>query len=121
MWSRKKSQPMPGKFSNSATHGVESQETPEFDAPVEVAEGNVHRDEDNISWVTEEVAPEFDSLAEHKGPCCQCNQERLPLLSRPLLSRFVPRVEDEAIVRECPSGDGRLEDRIRAPWLGPEL
>jgi hypothetical protein len=88
---------------------------------VEVAEGNVHGDEDNIGWVAEEVAPKFDSLAKHKGPCCQCNQKRLPLFGRPLLSRLVPRVEDEEIVGECPRGDGSLEDRVCAPWLGPVL
>jgi hypothetical protein len=41
----------------SATHGVESQETPELDASVEVAKGDVHGDEDNIGRVAEEVAP----------------------------------------------------------------
>ena len=86
---------------------------------MEVAEGNVHGDEDNIGWVAEEVAPKFDSLAKHKGPCGQCNHERLPLVCRPLLSCLKPRVEDEEIVGECPCGDGRLEDRIGAPWLGP--
>ena len=103
----------------SGTYSVESQKTPELDASVEVAEGNVHGDEDNIGWVAEEVAPQFDSLAKHKGPYCQRNQERLPLIRRPLLSRLKPRVEDEEIVGECPCGNGRLEDGICAPWLGP--
>lgn len=109
------------KFNNLATHGVESQETPELNASVEVAEGNVQGDEDNIGWVAEEVAPKFDSLAKHKGPCCQCNHDRLPLVGRPLLSRLVPRVEDKQIVGKCPCGHGRLEDRVCAPWLGPVL
>ena len=88
---------------------------------MEVAEGNVNGDEDNIGWVAEEVAPKFDSLAKHKGPCRQCDHERLPVIGRPLLSCFEPRVEDEKIVWESPCGHRRLEDGIRAPWLGPIL
>ena len=86
---------------------------------MEVSEGDVDGDEYNVGRVAEEVAPKFDSLAKHKGPCGQCNHERLPLVCRPLLSCLKPRVEDEEIVGECPCGDGRLEDRIGAPWLGP--
>jgi len=88
---------------------------------VEVAEGDVHGNEDDIGWVAEEVTPEFNSLTENKGPCCQCDQKCFLLISRPLLSRFEPRVEDEAIVGEGPCSHCRLKDGISAPWLGPVL
>jgi hypothetical protein len=68
MWSGRTVSKCKETVRNLATYGIESQETPKFDAPVEVAEGNVHGNEDNIRWVAEEVAPEFDSLTENKGP-----------------------------------------------------
>jgi hypothetical protein len=45
------------KSNDFETYGVESEKTPEFDGPVEVAKGNVHGNEDDIGWVAEEVAP----------------------------------------------------------------
>lgn len=94
---------------NACTYSIESQKTPEFDASVEVTKGNVKGYENHIRWVAEEMAPELHSFAENKCPHCQCNEERLSLVGRPLLRCFVPRIEDEEVVRKCPSGDGRLE------------
>jgi hypothetical protein len=109
------------KDNNFSTYGIESQKTPEFDGPVEIAKGNVHGNEDDIGWVAEEVAPKLYSLAENEGPCRQRDQKSLPFIGRPLLGRLVPRVEDKAIVWKRPCGDCRLKDRICAPWLGPVL
>jgi hypothetical protein len=104
------------KDNNFSTYGIESQKTPEFDGPVEIAKGNVHGNEDDIGWVAEEVAPKL-----YEGPCRQRDQKSLPFIGRPLLGRLVPRVEDKAIVWKRPCGDCRLKDRICAPWLGPVL
>lgn len=106
---------------DSITYSVECQKTPEFDTSVEVSEGDVDGDEHNVGWVAEEMAPELDGLAEDEGPQCQGDKERLSLFGWPRLRCFVPRVEDEAVVRECPCGDSRLEYGISAPWLGPAL
>jgi hypothetical protein len=119
MWSVGKVSRSNGNVNNLNTHSIESQETPEFDAAVEVTKGNIHRNEDDIGRVAEEMSPKLDSLAENKGPCCQCDQKRLPLIGWPLLGCLVPRVEDEAVVRECPSGYCCLKDGIGAPRLGP--
>jgi hypothetical protein len=105
----------------SITYSVECQKTPEFDTSVEVPEGDVDGDKHNVGWVAEEVAPKLDSLAEDKSPQCQGDKEGLSLFGWPRLRCFVPRVEDEAVVRECPCGDSRLEYGISAPWLGPAL
>lgn len=88
---------------------------------MEVSEGDVDRDEHNVGWVTEEVAPKLDSFAEDKCPQRQGDEEGLSFFGWPRLRCLVPRVEDEAVVRECPCGDSRLEYGISAPWLGPTL
>ena len=121
MWSDRKVSDCADFNNNFGTYGIESQEAPEFDAPVEISKGDIHRNEDDIGWVAEEVAPKLDSLAEDEGPCCQRDQKRLPLIGLPLLRCLVPRVEDEAIVGQCPCGDCRLKDRVSAPWLSPAL
>lgn len=56
---------------------AEREEPPELNQPMEVPETDVHRYEDNVHGVSEEMPPELDSLAEHESPEEQEDIEQL--------------------------------------------
>ena len=58
-------------------------ETPELDHPVKVPEPYIARNENYIGWIPEEVAPEFDCLAEQKSPGDQKNEQRDTMVVQP--------------------------------------
>lgn len=75
---------------------------------MEVAKGDVDRDEHDIHRVAEEVSPELDRLAEDKCPTKQENEECLSMLLRPVERGLMPGEEDEEIIGQRPCGDSCL-------------
>lgn len=50
------------------TYRVQGEETLKFDDSVIIAESDVEWNVDYVGWITDEMAPKLDSLAEHEGP-----------------------------------------------------
>lgn len=78
---------------------AQGEQSPELDQPMEIAKANVHRNEDDIDRVAEEVPPELDCLTEQEGPAEQKDEERLPLVFCPIEGCVKPSEEDEDVVR----------------------
>lgn len=110
---------MMGVADEIGTYRVECQKTPKLDQAMEVSKCDVDWDEHDIGRVPEKVTPELDGFAENKCPYREADEETVSLVDRPRFGRFVPGVENEAVVGKCPGGDGRLKYRVRAPWLSP--
>lgn len=84
---------------------------------MQVSEHNVERNESDILWISGIVAPQFDSLAEHKCPYQQASEDCLKVMA--FFESLICGGQYDCIPDWRPGGDGGLQNGVGTPWLRP--
>lgn len=99
-----------------STYHIESENRVHLDHAMEIAEENGDGQQENVDWITDVVAQQFNELAD-KHPDQQRSHRQHVRVSVPGFRGLVAQVDERHVAQEGRRRQRSQMDGIGAPWL----